>query len=302
MIFIRNSIFLLRTFAPVPEVSVKSKKQLGPLERFLGEEARIVNSETLSVSNFIQAERLEVFLPEDNQPEDTGLLYLFPIDDNKFCLQLCFLQYSDTSSMNAEVYSLRYLPSFFDQYPPDSIMENQPFRYDQPTEQQFPICSQARLLLGQLRQEGNLTPFIQSLQQTETAMRLLRRALECITIPFTVCQVPACRFLAYESEREKIREACLIIEQQLDHPLTIRELARKVAINECYLKKGFRTLVGKTIHDYQQDLRIARAKELLQKHGLSVTEVANTLGYSSISHFSTAFKRVTGMKPCELLS
>ncbi len=133
-------------------------------------------------------------------------------------------------------------------------------------------------------------------------MHLLRRALECITIPFTACQVPACRFLAYESEREKIQEARLILDRHIDRPHTIRELARKVAMNECYLKKGFKTIVGKTIHEYQQELRINKAKELLQQDGLSVTDVANTLGFSSISHFSTAFKRVTGMKPCELLA
>jgi len=34
---------------------------------------------------------------------------------------------------------------------------------------------------------------------------------------------------------------------------------------------------------------------------MSVTEVALFLGYSSISHFSTAFKKHTGLKPCELL-
>jgi len=268
----------------------------------MGQEARVVNAEMMQVNNFIEAERLAVCMPATNQPEDMGMLYLFPFDDNKFCLQLCFLQYTDTHSINAEVYSLRFLPSFFHQYPPETLMANQPFRFNQTTEQQFTVCSKSRTLLASLQKTENTTPFIRSLQLSETVMHLLRRALECITIPFTVCQVPACRFLAYESEREKIREACLILEQQLDQPLTIPELARRVAINECYLKKGFKALVGKTIHDYQQDLRISRAKELLQKERLSVTEVANTLGYSSISHFSTAFKRVTGMKPCELLA
>ena len=147
-----------------------------------------------------------------------------------------------------------------------------------------------------------LMPFINSLQRNEIATHLLRRALECIMVPFTACQVPACRFLAHESEREKILEARLILEQRIDQPYTIRELARKVAMNECYLKKGFKTLVGKTIHEYQQELRINKAKELLQQQGRTVTDVANTLGFSSISHFSTAFKRVTGMKPCELLA
>jgi AraC-like DNA-binding protein len=282
--------------------TLKTKSKPGPLERFLGEDARVIRRGSIPVNNFIKAERLEVSLPEDAQPEDTGMLYLFPIDDNKFCMQLCFMQYADTSSVNAEVYSLRFLPAFFDQYPPEVLMANQPFRFDQTTELQFSVCSKSRLLLAQLREAGDLTPFLNTLQKSETSLQLLRRVLECITVPFTVCQVPACRFLAYESEREKIREACLILEQQIDQPLTIPELARKVAINECYLKKGFKALVGKTVHDYQQDLRINRAKELLQKQGLSVTEVANTLGYSSISHFSTAFKRVTGMKPCELLA
>jgi len=287
---------------PVRSVNTKTIQQPNPLERFVGAEARVVRSQALPVNNSIEAVRQEVSLPENSQPEDTGMLYLFPIDDNKFCLQLCFLQYTDTSSVDAEVFSIKYLPSFFDQYPPEVLMENQPFRFDQTTEQQFSICSQTRTLLEQLKHRGELTPFIWSLQRSETAMHLLRRALECITVPFTACQVPACRFLAYESEREKIREACQVLEQQIDQPITIPELARRVAMNECYLKKGFKALVGKTIHEYQQGLRIERAKELLQKQGLSVTEVANTLGYSSISHFSTAFKRVTGLKPCELLS
>jgi AraC-like DNA-binding protein len=194
------------------------------------------------------------------------------------------------------------MPSFFEQYPAETLMANQPFRFDESTEQQFNICAQTRLLLSQLQDTPVTTLLIRSLQQGEYAMHLLRRALECITIPFTVCQVPACRFLAYESEREKIQEALGVINEHIDQPLTIRALSRKVGMNECYLKKGFKSVTGKTIHEYQQERRITKAKELLQQDGLSVTDVANTLGYSSISHFSTAFKRVTGMKPCELLA
>jgi AraC-like DNA-binding protein len=293
---------LLRIFAAVQNAGVNIKKLSGPLQRFVGEEATVTGIEQQRINNFIHAEWREVCLPEDNQQEETGRLFLFPVDDNKFCLELYFLQYAGGSAVNAAVCTIRFLPAFFDQYPVETLMANQPFRFDQTTEQQFSVCSQARLLLNQLQHAASLTPLIRSLQQSETAMHLLRRALECITIPFTTCQVPACRFLALESEREKIKEARSIIEANIDQPVTIRELARKVAINECYLKKGFKTIVGKTIHEYQQDLRIAKAKTLLQEQGRSVTDVANILGYSSISHFSTAFKRVTGIKPCELLA
>ena len=44
------------------------------------------------------------------------------------------------------------------------------------------------------------------------------------------------------------------------------------------------------------------AKYLLYEKSLSVTDGTALLGYASISHFSTAFKKHTGLKPCELLS
>lgn len=269
----------------------------------MGEDIRVVASGILPINNCIKAEWWTVYLPEDSYPEDYGMLYLFPIDDNKFCLQLCYLQDDDSNaSSSATVFVLTFFPQFFDQFPVEALTANRPFRFDQTTDQQFSVCSQSRMLIAQLQEDINVPPLIRAMQHTGYAMQLLRRSLECITVPFTVCQVPACRFLANEQERDKIKDALHIIESNLDQPHTIRELARKVAMNECYLKKGFKALVGKTIHEYQQDLRIAKAKELLQHQGHSVTDVANILGYSSISHFSTAFKRVTGLKPCELLA
>jgi AraC-like DNA-binding protein len=278
-------------------------KQPGIAERFAGIGSRVTNTVGVPVSNTVHAECLEMILPEEDLPEDRGMLYLYPIGDDQFCLHLCYLEYLETSDDQAVVYSIRFLPAFFSQYPAESLMANQPFRFDQTTEQQFSVCAQARTLLAQLTQDVTATsPLIRSLHRMEAATHLLRRALECITAPFTTCQVPACRFLAYEGERDKIAMAMEIIGQNTDQPHTIRELSRKVAMNECYLKKGFKAITGKTIHEYQQELRIARAKTLLQQQGVSVTDVANILGYSSISHFSTAFKKVTGMKPCELLA
>ncbi|MGN6569061.1 MAG: helix-turn-helix domain-containing protein [Flavipsychrobacter sp.] len=278
---------------------ISSLQQNAALRRLLGENIQVAAYNELLLNHNIKAEWLEVAFPENEMPEDQGRLHLFPIDDNKFCLQLVYLQ-EIANTYTAEVCILNFLPGFFDQYPAEVLMANQPFRFDQTTEQQFEMCAQTRMLLDQLLQSA-ATPFLQALQQHEAAMQLLRRSLQCITVPFTACQVPACRFLVHDAEREKIMNATRIIESHIDRPMTIRELARKVAMNECYLKKGFKALVGKTIHEYQQSLRITKAKELLQQEGQSVSDVANILGFSSISHFSTAFKKATGMKPCELL-
>lgn len=114
-------------------------------------------------------------------------------------------------------------------------------------------------------------------------------------------EVPACKFLDNEADREKIARSREILIQHIGDPITIRALSRKVAINECYLKKGFKVMFGCTIFEFYQDQRMEHAKFLLYERGRTVSEVSAMLGYSSISHFSTAFKKHTGLKPCELL-
>lgn len=261
----------------------------------------MLNRIPLSVNSNIHAEWIEVNFEEQVWPEEHARLNLFPIADGQYCLQLMYLQYTEEPG-NALVCWLEFLPGFFEQYPISILSAETPFHFDQVTEQQFTICTQSLALLQQFRNMNAPNALNKSLHQTEVAIHMLRRALECISLPFTVCAVPACRFLAYDSEREKVMEARRVIEQNLDQPLTIKELSRRVAMNECYLKKGFKALTGKTLHEYQQELRIGKAKELLKQPGFSVSDVANSLGYSSISHFSTAFKKATGMKPCELLA
>src|SRR5258708_16251651 len=109
-----------------------------------------------------------------------------------------------------------------------------------------------------------------------------------------------CKFLANEADREKIIKAREILIDHIGEPLTIKELSRKVAINECYLKKGFKEMFGTTIFDFYQSQRMEHARYLLYEKGLTVTEVSIMLSYSSLSHFSTPFKHHPGVKPSHL--
>lgn len=285
----------------MPNVKAIEKPRITALENLLGEEAKIITSEALTLNNFVRVEFLKLSLDiETHFGEDGGRLFLYPIDDGQFHLHLLYVS-PDLDMMEPEVCWLQFSPEFFHQFEASILQNNTPFRFDKTTEQQFSVCGQSKLLLEQLKNGISMTAFLHSLLLSEIAIQLLRRAIENITLPFTVCPVPACRFLSNENEREKIFDAINILEVTVHQPLTIKELSRKVAMNECYLKKGFKTITGKTINEYQQFLRISKAKELLQQKGQTVSEVANELGYSSISHFSTAFKKATGLKPCELL-
>ncbi|MDQ6609353.1 MAG: helix-turn-helix transcriptional regulator, partial [Bacteroidota bacterium] len=111
----------------------------------------------------------------------------------------------------------------------------------------------------------------------------------------------SCKFLANPIEKEKIIKAIEIILSRLNHPPTIPELSIQIGINQCYLKKGFKELFGTTVYDFVQEQRMLKAKMLLSTTALSVSQVADTIGFSSASNFSGAFKKYAGVFPSELL-
>lgn len=177
----------------------------------------------------------------------------------------------------------------------DSILN---FKHTSTFSKILPLCGRTRMVLQALLNHS-YTDSLENIYINAQTQMLLLYSMECMVGDkedfFT------CKFLANEADRNKISMAREILLKHISEPLTIKELSRKVAINECYLKKGFKEMYGTTIFDFFQSQRMEHAKYLLYEKGLSVTDVSLLLGYSSISHFSTAFKKHTGLKPCELL-
>jgi len=172
------------------------------------------------------------------------------------------------------------------------------FKHPSSFSKTFGLCNKTRMALETLlnhNYSGNLANIFVNAQ----TQMLLLYSLDCLEEK--ELDITANKFLANEADREKILKAREILLQHIGEPITIKALSRKVAINECYLKKGFKEMFGSTIFDFYQSQRMEHAKYLLYEKGLTVTEVSVLLGYSSISHFSTAFKKHTGLKPCELL-
>lgn len=69
--------------------------------------------------------------------------------------------------------------------------------------------------------------------------------------------------------------------------------------NKTSLCKMFKKEHGITISDYVTKLRIKNAKAMLREGGISVTEVSEKLGFSSIHYFSRVFKKSIGLTPVE---
>ncbi len=163
----------------------------------------------------------------------------------------------------------------------------------------LPLCGKTRIVIEGLLNH-NYKDSLENIYINAQTQMLLLYSLDCM-VGEKELDVINCKFLANEADREKISRAREILIEHIGEPITIKSLSRKVAMNECYLKKGFKEMFGTTIFDFYQSQRMEHARYLLYEKGLSVTEVSLMLGYSSISHFSTAFKKHTGLKPCELL-
>ncbi len=270
------------------------------LTQVLGEEVVVLSREALTVNNWISGDVLFLEPSSVAGRDNHGRMLLLPLDDTRQALRIFY--FIAPTDADARVVVLSVHPDFFTQWLEDWRSVEPAFRFDLTTEHQFAIDPQLLLLLEALCTTPQAaSPFTAALLHTETALHLLRRTVEAIQVPFTACPVPACRFLAIDAEREKVLAARDLLLAGTERPLTIKELARKVAMNECYLKKGFKALTGKTVHEFQHERRMARAIELLQSGATTVSDVALELGFLSISHFSTAFKKATGMKACELL-
>jgi AraC family transcriptional regulator len=67
-----------------------------------------------------------------------------------------------------------------------------------------------------------------------------------------------------------------------------------------YLSNLFSSMEGTTLEQYVIRQKIERAKELLFYDELTLSQIANELGYSSVAHLSAQFKKITGLTPSEL--
>lgn len=68
------------------------------------------------------------------------------------------------------------------------------------------------------------------------------------------------------------------------------------------LRKVFSSAEGRSIENYYIALRIERVKELLRYEELTLSQIADKLGYSSVAHLSAQFKKVTGLSASEFKS
>jgi AraC family transcriptional regulator, regulatory protein of adaptative response / methylphosphotriester-DNA alkyltransferase methyltransferase len=98
------------------------------------------------------------------------------------------------------------------------------------------------------------------------------------------------------------RDAAAIVREEFARPLTLDEVARRVATSPRQLRRAFAEVGGTSFRSYLLAVRMARAAALLATSDLPVAEVGRRVGYRQPGQFAKAFKRARGTTPSEFRS
>jgi AraC-like DNA-binding protein len=82
-------------------------------------------------------------------------------------------------------------------------------------------------------------------------------------------------------------------------PPSLETVARELGVSYSTLRRLFRQHAGMSLKQFQTDVRIRRASELLRNSEKSVKAIAAHLGYCSAFHFSSQFRKATGLSPSD---
>ena len=102
-----------------------------------------------------------------------------------------------------------------------------------------------------------------------------------------VGSLPSCR----------LRRVTEYIQQNLDKDLTLAELAAVVYMSPYHFARLFKCSTGVPPHRFVVRQRIARARAFLATQELSIAQISRLVGFRTPSHFTTVFRRVTGITP-----
>ena len=109
--------------------------------------------------------------------------------------------------------------------------------------------------------------------------------------------IEQCPFLTNEENFKKIQQAKNIVITNMTNPPTLNNLSVEINLSLKKLKEGFKKIYGKPVYQYLLEHKMELAKKLLSENNYNVNEVSIKLGYSTASHFITAFKKKYGLTP-----
>jgi AraC-like DNA-binding protein len=147
----------------------------------------------------------------------------------------------------------------------------------------------------------------------ETLLTLIRKILDQVSsgmigyhqvIPGIALQILALvhalstnRELNSDEDEQAVEKAKFYLRENLESSLDMKELVKELPMSYSKFRKLFKEVTGESPNQYHLNLRLDKARELLNTTNLNVTEVAYNLGFESVFYFSKLFKKKNGVSP-----
>lgn len=106
-----------------------------------------------------------------------------------------------------------------------------------------------------------------------------------------------CPFIANEETLSQLKKVKDIILDNMADPPSLEELSKTVGLNIKKLKQGFKEVYGAPVFTFLLNYKLEFAKKLLLENQFNVSEIGAKIGYSTSSHFISAFKSKYGITP-----
>jgi AraC family transcriptional regulator, transcriptional activator of the genes for pyochelin and ferripyochelin receptors len=129
---------------------------------------------------------------------------------------------------------------------------------------------------------------------------LLSKSIELLVLSAEACTRSAHtkgQYLKTKADQEKIMAVRDLVNERVQCPPSLSEIARLVGLNEYKLKRGFKETFHTTVFGYLTEQRLDLARRFLSDTDKTAAEIAIELGYASPQHFNNAFKKKFGLSP-----
>ena len=161
------------------------------------------------------------------------------------------------------------------------------------------VCSRCKMVVKAQLESLGLKPVNIALGEVELEEELSKEQLSSLN---NALKVTGFELIDNKKSQtiEKIKNAIVTLVHHSDHELRTNLSAfitSQIHQDYNYLSNLFSEVEGTTIEKYYINQRIEKVKELLVYDELSLSEIADRLGYSSVGYLSNQFKKVTGFTP-----
>ncbi|MBO9561540.1 MAG: helix-turn-helix transcriptional regulator [Niastella sp.] len=105
------------------------------------------------------------------------------------------------------------------------------------------------------------------------------------------------QFIKSPADKEKLIAVRDIINERVQDPPNLSQIARMVGLNEYKLKRGFKEVFNNTVFGYLADQRLHLAQRYLRDTRKTAAEISFELGFATPQHFNNAFRKKFGVTP-----